>query len=737
MTPTRRFLLVRALKATGAYALFGVLWIIASDRLLLALVRGDLEQFSRVQTFKGLIFVILTTLLIFLLTWLALHQLHRAAERLRRSEENLRRAQTIGQIGSWYTNDSLNAGVPDWQHSGRVVMEWSDHAHELLGIPRGRAIDRDLFMACVHPDDRDRVAGAIEEAMRTGSHDIEYRIVRSGGEVRWLRGRTEFRFDEEGTTTEAIGTVQDITERRLLEQARQQLMERQHMLANASPALLWTADATGRLDWVNERSLTFTGRPLQDELNWGWVELVHPDDREGYLSIFRQAVANCLPFSTEFRMLRHDGEYRWLMAQGMPRLDPASPGRCVGFIGSGLDVTREHEALEALWASEERLRLALKAGGQGIFDIDFASGRVLVSAEYAHMLGHDEGDFSETLDTLRKRIHPDDLNDYEQRLSDCLADNRHDFRAEFRQRAASGDWKWMLAMGAVIERGQNGLPLRMIGTQTDIDRIKRAEALLSSLNQVLEQRVAERTAQLEAANKELESFSYAVSHDLKAPLRGISGYSELLLEDYGSKLDTQGCDFLRKIRRGVEQMHALIEDMLAYSRIDRTAPDVSCFALDELLAEVMEQYAGTVEAGQITLTCHCEPLEVCADREGLAVILRNLLDNALKFSRDVPRPHVEVGARREGERCVLHVRDNGIGFDMQHHERIFEVFQRLHRDERHMGTGVGLALVRRAAARMGGRVWAESQPGQGACFFVDIPCAPAPAEDAGPGGGTV
>jgi PAS domain S-box-containing protein len=290
---------------------------------------------------------------------------------------------------------------------------------------------------------------------------------------------------------------------------------------------------------------------------------------------------------------------------------------------------------------------------------------------------------------------------------------------EVRGFTPGGDAGWFSIRLSPIFQEEHIASLTLIAT--DITGNKQAEEKINLLNTTLEQRVIQRTGELETKNREMETFTYSVSHDLKAPLRGIDGYSRLLLEDYADRLDEDGRSFLLTIRRATDQMNQLINDLLAYSRLERRSLIKGNVHLPGLIEEVVTERKGEISDRHVLLTVNIPCEYVMAEVEGLTQALRNLLDNALKFTHQVETPCIEISGYKTEKSCVLWVKDNGIGFDMQYHDRIFEIFQRLHRAEDYPGTGIGLALVRKVMQRMGGRVWAESAPGAGAKFFLEIP----------------
>ncbi len=369
--------------------------------------------------------------------------------------------------------------------------------------------------------------------------------------------------------------------------------------------------------------------------------------------------------------------------------------------------------------AEERYVLAVQGSNDGIWDWNILTHEDYLSPRWKETLGYRDEEIANRDSSFFELVHPDDKGSVSEAVTRHLEKNEP-YRVELRMRHKDGGWRWILARGEAM-RDAAGRAVRMAGSISDITDRKRAEQALRETNDQLEQRVQERTAKLASANKELETFTYSVSHDLKAPLRGIDGYSRLLLDEYSDKLDDEGRQFLSNVRQAAQQMGELINDLLAYSRLERRELHAGQVDLQQLVEALLDGRAEEIKARGLAVNVALPVALVRADHDGLAMVLRNLLENALKFTRDTPDPKIEIGGRDTGDAYILWVRDNGVGFDMKFHDKIFAIFQRLHRAEDYPGTGVGLAIVKKAMERMGGRVWAESEPGRGATFYLEIP----------------
>ena len=367
---------------------------------------------------------------------------------------------------------------------------------------------------------------------------------------------------------------------------------------------------------------------------------------------------------------------------------------------------------QAIAASEARFRAIYEQAGVGVGIVAVGDGRFLsVNQRLCDIVGYAQPELL-ALNFL-DITHPDDRQAHVAHQRRACAGEITSFTLEKRYLRKDGAVVWVNISSSLV-RDEAGAPEYYISVYEDITDRKRAEQRLRELNATLEQRVADRTAELEAANRQLESFSYSISHDLRAPLRAITGLTAMLLQDVAPKLNENEHKLFERIRSNAGRMSALIDDLLEFTRMSRSTLRRTRVPLQALVGEIIEELR---EAYPGTEVCVGELPEVTADRQMLRQALLNLIGNALKFSGKIGRPCVEIGCTVAGGETVYFVRDNGAGFDMRYADKLFGVFQRLHRFDEFEGTGVGLAIVHQIIHRHGGRVWAEGAPGRGATFF--------------------
>lgn len=314
-------------------------------------------------------------------------------------------------------------------------------------------------------------------------------------------------------------------------------------------------------------------------------------------------------------------------------------------------------------------------------------------------------------------FHPDDRQAAWKAWNHAIATGET-YQVESRLRATDGTYRWFLIRGMPL-LDQQGKITRWFGTSTDIHDLKCAEDQLRRLNEELELRVLGRTADLVAVNKELESFNYAVAHDLRAPLRHIRGFSDLLVEESGAALDEKGRRYLSTIQAGVSRMGQLIDDLLNLSRLGRQEIHVQTCGVRSLVDQVIEDLAPLTEARSIEWHIGDLPFVQC-DPPLLKQVLMNLLSNAVKFTRGREPAVIAIGQTLISNEPVIFVRDNGVGFEMKYYDKLFGLFQRLHRQEDFEGTGIGLTIVQRIMHRHGGCVWAESELNKGTTFYISF-----------------
>ncbi|MGZ8940207.1 MAG: sensor histidine kinase, partial [Limisphaerales bacterium] len=454
-----------------------------------------------------------------------------------------------------------------------------------------------------------------------------------------------------------------------------------------------------------------------------WNSRVLPEDRDRVNAHVRAVLDGPeAEFRTEFRVVSRQGEVRWLL--GLGRVERDGDGQPLRMSGLNLDITERKRAEVALRESEERLRLALSGGKMGMWEWDMQSGLCVWNAMEHELLGLNLGDCRPSTELYFRYVHPEDLAPLRRSL-DEVGPERPDWKDEFRIIRADGALRWVAAIGKTHYHA-DGRPERMVGVNFDITERKQAEEALRQAHAQLNDRaghleslVQQRTVKLQTAIGELEAFSYSVAHDLRAPLRAMEGYARELLNE--SSLSPQGQTYLVRIQRAAARMDRLTQDVLAYSRISQEKIKLAPVELDRLAHELVEQYPG--------ISAHCEridiqsPLLPVLGHEGLLTqALSNLLTNACKFVAPGASPEVVVGTEPIGEEVRIWVGDKGIGIAAEHRHRIFEMFGfgRIHPDHKYEGTGIGLAIVKKAAERMGGTVGFDSEPGKGSRFWIQL-----------------
>jgi PAS domain S-box-containing protein len=392
-------------------------------------------------------------------------------------------------------------------------------------------------------------------------------------------------------------------------------------------------------------------------------------------------------------------------------------------------LARSQERLDAVNAQrdelERQIEVTARAGGVGLWEWDVVSNTVRYSREWKRQRGYAEDEIGDDFSEWRKRLHPEDEARVMAILQEFQEHPEGEYISEQRLQHRDGSYRWILAQGCVVVDAA-GRPARMLGSHVDITAFKRLEQSLREsegryrgLVNELESRVTQRTRELMEAYRESQNFAYAVAHDLKAPLRAISGFCTLLQQSASARLTQQERTYIDRATQGAIRMAALIDALLQYSRIEHREQRFGAIDCRQFVEGLVADMTYAIERAGAEVIVSMERTPVMADKEGLRIALSNLLDNALKFSRENKHPRIVVESCTESGRYVIKIRDNGIGFNPAYRDKIFEIFNRLHATG-YEGTGIGLALVRKAVQRMNGEVWADSVPGEGATFYVSL-----------------
>jgi PAS domain S-box-containing protein len=504
--------------------------------------------------------------------------------------------------------------------------------------------------------------------------------------------------------------IRDVSERRRAEEDLISTRQKLTMALTAGQMGAWELDLLTGKAWRSlEHDRIFGYETLQPE--WS-VEIflerhTFPEDH-GFINQALAQAPESGVLELECRIKTPRGDLRWICINGAVSYD--DDYKPVLMSGVIQDITMRKRAEEALQRSERKFRLLVSGvKDYAIFMLDREGHVVSWSPEAERMKGYRA---DEIIGEHFSKFYPKaDLENGKPSRELQIARDQGRFEEEGLRVRKDGTLFWANVVISALhdEKGQ----LCGFGkVSRDITERKRADDDIRRLNQELEGRNVE----LAAMNKELESFSYSVSHDLRAPLRAIDGFSSALLEDYGDKLNAEGQSHLQRVRAATVRMSNLIDDMLKLARIVRSEPVQDEVNLTDLAEEVVSQLR-TVEPERSVTIDIAPGLKATGDRHLLRAMLENLLGNAWKFTSKSPLPHIELGITNGNSEPAFFVRDNGAGFDSRYADKLFGVFQRLHSDRDYPGTGVGLASVQRIVRKHGGRIWAESTLGQGATFY--------------------
>lgn len=673
--------------------------------------------------------------------------------------QTLARLETLTNASEALLWTSGTDGMCDW-----VNQRWLD----FTGQPRDEVVG-DGWTTHVHPDDLPDVVRAYEGARETRvPYSSEFRLRNAAGEYRWLLEQSYPRYDADNRFIGYICSCVDVTD---FKQAEATARERGAMLEQVFDVLkdmLFVLDAQERFvffqagaeDRLYRRPEEFLGRPvgevmppalvtplraaMQRARESGIQEMDYSMDLPAGTHHFNARLA-WLPGGEQCMFLVRDVTERQLANLERERLN-----RFVLLLFSlanrfiNLPV---HEADAAINAALGDIGDFLEADRTYLFNYDFVANTGSNTHEWCA-----EGITPEiqNLQNLPFELIPDWIGQHRLGRAMHVPDVQALPAGHLRELLESQGIRSLIALPlthgdrclgfvgldtvrSTHDYGEEETTLLLLFAQMLVNiRLRvEAEAQIRELTEGLERKVVERTAQLESSvqqlktvNRELESFTYSASHDLRTPLRGIEGFSTLLLEEHAGQLDGQGREYLGRIQRATLHMSQLVSDLLTYSRLQQMVEQIEPVALADCVGEVAAPFRDEIETRQGQLAVQMpDGLRVQADPKGLAIALRNLIDNALKFTPAGDAPRIRIEAHAQGERVLLSVSDQGIGFDMKHHERIFVMFQRLHRPDQIPGTGIGLALVQKAVERMGGQIRADSAPGQGATFHIDLPRA--------------
>jgi hypothetical protein len=619
-----------------------------------------------------------------------------------------------------------------WQYNPITrFAEWDAGYKAIFGVSGYTRPNDEILAQIIHPDDLPALWAKVEAALNPVDpqpYAVEYRINRPDGALRWIEAHGTATFEGEGENRRAVnfvGTVADITERKKAEESLRDNEQQFRALADSIPNLAWWANADGYITWYNRRWYEYTGTTPEQMTGWGWQSVHDPEVLPKVLDRWKTSISTGQPFDMEFPLRGADGVFRTFLTRVMPLKDSA--GLVVRWFGTNTDISALKQAEESLRGSEARYRGLFENLTEGfayckmIFENgkpqDFMYLSVNPAFETLTGLKNVVGKrVTEVIPGIRESDQ--ELFEIYGRVSLTGKPERFETFVEalkmwFSISVYSPEKEFFVAVFDVITERK----------KAEVDILKLSEDM------------ATRNLELESVNKELESFIYSVSHDLRAPIRTMSGFAKVLHEDYAGKLDAQGQDYLNRILKGSEKSTQLINDLLHLSSISRQELSRIDVNLSNKASKIVEELREMSRGRNVEIVVQ-EGLAASVDPRLIELALSNLLGNAWKFTSKTEKARIEFGAFECGmrnsefgiitqERCeqgktVYFIRDNGAGFDMTYADKMFLPFHRLHTDKEFEGTGIGLTIVERVIHRHGGKVWAEGEAGKGTTVFFTL-----------------
>jgi PAS domain S-box-containing protein len=605
-----------------------------------------------------------------------------------------------------------------------VNERWS----QMTGRPMTSALGMGWLNA-VHPEDRPEIIASKQREFpfkQMFSH--EGRHLLPDGSVRWFYLQCLPELDEHGRVIGFIGTLTDVTERKLAETALRESENRYVTLAESAPVGIFRVETTGQCVYVNERWSHITGRPKESALGWGWLDILHPQERDRIVPEFQLALKQGQIYRQEAKCLYPDGQIKWFDCQAVPETD--HQGQVIGYIGTVTDITERKHNEQELRKLSERLSLALSSGGFGIWEWDIVANTLVWDEGMYELYGVKSSDFSGAYDAWMQGMHPDDRAQAEA-FSLRARRGETEYDTEFRVIHPDGSIHFIKAY-ALIQRNQQGEALRMIGINYDITKLKAAEAQLQQSNEQLLQINIE----LARATRLKDEFLATMSHELRTPLNAVLGMSEGLQDEVFGEINEKQRKAIATIERSGKHLLELINDILDLSKIEsgtlelqlndvsvKTLCDESLIFINQI-ASKKNIHISTHIADNLGL--------IHVDQRRMRQVLINLLNNAVKFTS--PGGAVSLKAWiTETNNAALYfpssphlcfaIADTGIGIEADNINKLFQPFIQLDSslNRQYGGTGLGLALVKRIINLHGGTVTVTSEVGKGSCFTVCIP----------------